>query len=216
MDTFPGTAFELLDELELHPVSNLFILPLTDTGHADSDFKKIMRVPLSLCIIRDRLEDNQYEGLREVIADLNQLWSSIEKYFEQTDYLCSAAQVLKKITHKYESKVKLRSWIQDASVMRDILMELILNPPMLPNGKSAGISREAAIFDQLMGEYEIKEIRDKFDQIKGERENEEIQELIVNEQPESFITPSRSLSIYIPRIKPRTLGKLRKHMDSMV
>ena len=71
---------QVIDKIEEDPQSFAFLQPVDYEGLGLDDYPKIVKNPMDLGTIKERLNDNKYPFLQDVLSDIQLIWDNCKLF----------------------------------------------------------------------------------------------------------------------------------------
>ena len=98
--TLRNECLKKMDELEKHKISELFADPIDPIQDGYSDYYEVIKTPMDLSIVRQKLMKNVYKSVKEWKDDVELIWTNTFTYFGEDSYMLDNATELQKIFRK--------------------------------------------------------------------------------------------------------------------
>jgi hypothetical protein len=124
--------WELTQELVKHPLSRVFSGPMSPGNEGDEDGNDVIRRPMDLRTVRDKLARKEYGSTKEWEADVNRVFENCIKCNGKDSVQSVVAEYMQKYFRKRLKRVynmDYRGWIQSASAAYWRLSDLLANGP---------------------------------------------------------------------------------------
>lgn len=204
-------SIKAMDNLIEHPISYIFICPLTD-----SDDNVINNDSVTLLSIKNRLQNNYYQDTYSWLCDVETVFHNVEDTYSELSLEASLSREMRKIFNKERRFLMQYSnslWSNNMHALRVKLVTLIHSAP---NKVKSQIPQFA--FVELpkprhlsFTAHEIQCFQIALEMLEGEEEQSGLANIINRLQPDAFqnVTP---VSLNIGQLSDSTLRALRDYM----
>lgn len=94
----------ILDALEADPKCYIFLEPVDHVGLGLDDYLDIVKNPMDMSTIRNKLNNNKYNTIQDVISDLNLIWFNCKLYNQQGSDIYNMAISMEKLCKRLLDK----------------------------------------------------------------------------------------------------------------
>lgn len=136
------SCLEVMDSVMKHPCACPFLHPVSEKDAPD--YYTIVKKPMDLGTIRQRLVDDEYTSVAAWARDMGLIWANAEKFNGKDSPVWITAYEMRRHFEKEYKRLRtttIQKWAQVVSDLKDQLDELLDNPPD-PVTKFATISEK--------------------------------------------------------------------------
>jgi hypothetical protein len=226
----------VMEKLFSRPVAQMFLnAPDPEADKCADYFEQISR-PMSLNMIQNKLQENEYESVQEWKADVELVWSNSLLYNRQSPILLAITRDLQKQFHEQTRNLSdsyRDTWKQElvqlhqelATCIKELLKVRTANPqksqrtvvkrdqlyPLLEELPPAHLRRHFRPFTKV----ELLQMTNDLNSIKEESQVALIASLVKKQEPD-LADESDTLEIDINLLRPTTLKLIRDQLDQML
>lgn len=126
-------CLNMLDKLQKHPISELFLEQPNYTDKRFSGYTDKPKKPMDLKKVREKIKDNQYKCINEWGTDVRLVWSNIISCYPSDSPLTKMAQTLSSWFEerwKDYPRTEQEQWVQKLKKVQDSFSYLKDNFPL--------------------------------------------------------------------------------------
>ncbi|EAX96965.1 Bromodomain containing protein [Trichomonas vaginalis G3] len=123
---------DILEKLMSHPATRTFHTPVPTGEEAPANYFEIIKNPIDLGTIKQKLEENKYEGFKDFHTDVELVWKNAETYNEPGTTVSILAAEGRKVFAalcRKENMFLLCTWCNEAYRLKKKLSEVIQSAP---------------------------------------------------------------------------------------
>lgn len=125
---------EILDNILSYRTSAFFDHPVDPVNDQLPNYLKIVKKPMDLGTIRNKIEQNEYDSISSFIADVELVWSNAILFNGRNSMIFNIVRYLQakfKEQTEFLSDDTRKDWINQMNDLRNKLNNIISNPPLL-------------------------------------------------------------------------------------
>lgn len=204
-------AKKAMQNLKIHPISQQFEDPLTEINE-----DVVIKNPIGLKTIRERLETNYYTDTYPWLCDVETVFHNFELNFTETSLEATLAREMRKIFNKERRFLMKYSYSLWTTNMHALRVRLVKCVHLAPNKLRTHIPTFAFVElpkpRQLsFSSHEIQAFQLASEMIESEEEKKGLYDIIIESQPDAFQNMTK-LSLNIGLLSDKTLRLLRDYM----
>lgn len=204
-------AKKAMENLSIHPISQQFEDPITDINE-----NVVLKNPISLKIIRDRLKSNYYTDTYQWLCDVETVFHNFEINYTETSLEATLAREMRKIFNKerrFLMKYSYSLWTTNMHALRVKLVKCVhLAPSKLKTHIPLFTFVELPKPRQLsFSSHDIQSFQLASEMLVSEEEKKGLYDIINESQPDAFQNVN-NLSLNIGHLTDQTLRSLRDYI----
>jgi hypothetical protein len=90
---------EILGKIKRHRSAGDFLIPVDWESQGEIEYPKIIRHPMSIQVIENKIKNKMYENTNEVLLDIQLIWDNCKKYNMEGSDIWNQANEMEKFTN---------------------------------------------------------------------------------------------------------------------
>lgn len=207
-------AITIMNRLMEHPSTT----PFLNSDPSDPE-------PISLLLVKEKLEKNQYSVLKEWIDDVDATWSHISKSIisqksqKGSENILYLVEANKKLFEKEKNSISILTptqWGSEICRLRSYISSKLTQPPpkIKPHAAVFGTSRYAKPDIHFVSEKEFEDLIQATAQLKSDKDNDALLKIIQEKQPE-ILTSSNNTKIDVAKLSGETIEAIQNYIKTV-
>lgn len=199
---------EIINELLKHPAARIFGQKIIPGNDFPPEYFEIIKTPMDLDTIKTKVENQQYQNLKECTDDFELVWNNAEKYYGKKSPVFALANEVHKLFRKFYRPIYIRTvhgFCDEAYKYRTKIENQIFNSPFHGNSSEAqNLSADKKnLIKQLSTEEEMQNLITACEMLTDKEDHKKLKEILTEYQPE-LILPGRKSIILTTQLYPNT------------
>ncbi|EAY13898.1 Bromodomain containing protein [Trichomonas vaginalis G3] len=215
-DWQPKAAGVILKIME-HPAAALFRSPVVSgTDTEENNYYTIITNPQDFGTIKDRLYNNQYKSVTQLIEDVNQIAKNAAIYNGENSHVAFLASYCTQLFNKEmrdSDLLPVRAWCDAVFNLRTKITNLMSNQPPKVRQFSSSLNAGRSLKQNtpVMSEHEIQCFIQASEKLQSDEEQKEMIRILNENQPE-LDAGNAEIHFEITKLNHQTMSALKHYM----
>lgn len=207
-------CLEIMEELMNRPCAAIFLQPVDTNGENSQNYSNVIKRPMSLNLIYQKLQNNEYPNITQWDRDMNLIWGNAEKFSGKGSCNYTLANELHRQYDKLYQRIKilrLAKWSRVVFSYKAKIENIFESIPPVLGALSQLPERAHDAQLKPFSEEELNLFIRMSAYLANPPDSKKMGQIIQHYQPKTFIS-SGNAEIDVNDLTPQTLYALRDYV----